>query len=135
SRGVVTAINRFFQLQIGLRALSQISNIAMGAMQRLGSMLTSIGRQAFSTVSFFENLRLSIETLTARDIAIAEDIPIDKAIEKSQEKVDFYLKSIEQLAVASPYNSQDIAMGFRVAQTYGFVGDEALALTQVATNL
>ena len=56
------------------------------------------------------------------------------AVSQSADEAQRLLEIFRLTAIQSPFNRDDIAQGFRLAQTFGFTTDQALGLTQIITD-
>lgn len=89
--------------------------------------LAAEGLQAFVT---YERLGMSLQTLTAREALNSGQVKtMTEAYAKAGPKAQELLGWIQKLAIQSPFNQDDVAQAFRMAQAYGFTTDEAKRLT------
>jgi tape measure domain-containing protein len=101
----------------GIRALSGLAQDAMGAFQA------------------HEQLSMSMSSLVAKELRAADStLTMEAALEKASERSEELLGWIQDLAIASPFDQQGVAMAFRTALAYNFTSEEAQHLTSTMIN-
>lgn len=116
-----------FVLGLGIEAFNALSR----AIQNLRAVAT----EGVQITQFFERLNISLETLTARDLA--RDGGYDKfsdALAAAKPLAAGLVLELEKLAVFSPFTTEGIATAFQTANTYGFTADQALRLTRALVD-
>jgi tape measure domain-containing protein len=99
--------------------------------ERLLAMPKQLATVAFEAVASYERLGLVLETLAAKEIRSADStLTLEQAMSKAKVQAQDTIQWVEKLAVESPFTSEGVAQAFRMAQAYGFTGDEAKRLTQ-----
>lgn len=112
-----------------------IGTAAVGALRTFISELRSIGREGLEVVRFYEQLQFSFQTLGAIELANLEGSDdVTQFLDEAGEAARGYLLVLQDLAIFSPFTTQDIATGNRLLQVYGFLKDEALALTELLVD-
>lgn len=120
---------------VGAFAGVTLAGVFKSAVSTGVSLFVDLWKEAYNAVAAHEKLTLAIETLTARELlntGQAENMA--EALGMADNKAQGLIKWIEELAVKSPFTSEDIAATFKLAQAYGFTSDEAQRLTQVLTD-
>ena len=136
ARGISTAIKRFISLQLTLRSLSVLSNIASNGFRQLSFQFQNLVQTGFTAAADFEGIALSINSAFAREEVQAgnfEDITV--ALEETRGVSEELLEKLRLLAIASPFNRSALADVFLAARNFGFAADTAEGLTQVMANL
>lgn len=120
---------------VGTFSGTTLSGLFQSAVSGGIDLLGSLSSQALEAVKSHESLTLALETLSARELLnTGQANSMAEALENADDRAQELLKWIEQLAVESPFATEDIANTFRLAQAYGFTSDEAQRLTQVLTD-
>lgn len=112
-----------------------LGNLASQAISRVTSGLVALGREALAAVGSYEMLSLSTEALVAKELRAADaTLSMEQALDQAAPRAQELLQWIEQLAIASPFSSEDVSSAFQLAQTYGFTGEQAQILTTAILN-
>lgn len=108
---------------------------AIGALAQLGSAFQSLGSDIFETLKFFERLTFSLETLFAiQGKQSGEFANVAEGLEASGQAAQEYLLWLQDLAIFSPFTTEQIATGNRLLQVYRFSAQEAAGLTQILVD-
>lgn len=121
-----TAVGAGFGAAIGTTAVRAVESF-IGALRRLSA-------GALETVKTFERLEFSLGTLAAIELANFAGTEVADQIDAGSEAARGYLEVMKQLAIFSPFTTEQIAEGNRLLQVYGFLGDEALRLTELLVD-
>ena len=96
----------------------------------LGQSLVAFGRSVLETVTFFEQMDLSIAFYTARSIQATDaTVSFSDALAIGEHEAQGLAVWLQRLAVASPFTTRDVATLFRTSQAYGLLRSEAERLT------
>lgn len=134
AKGTTSSLSRL-DVVVGSFAGTTLSGLFQSAVSGGIDLLGSLSSQALEAVKAHESLTLALETLTARELlSTGQADSMAEALGRADGRAQELLKWIEQLAVQSPFATEDIANTFRLAQAYGFTSTEAQRLTQVLTD-
>lgn len=112
-----------FGSALGFAALTQV-NAVINAVQRLGA-------EVISAVREFERLQFSMEAVFAVELVNQGQFnDMQSALGESEVLAQQYIRALEQLAIFSPFTTIQISNAFRLLNIYGFMREEALALTK-----
>lgn len=148
TNALTTALNKLTAAQA--RAIPQLNSfrtsftqgiaIGVGAQAvdmflRLGGAIRDFVSSTLGTVAFFERFNLTLEAVIAQQLKAADSsLTQAQAIEQAKRPALGYLKILEQMAILSPFNIEQVALGFRLATAFGFTTKEALRLTQAVVD-
>ena len=105
---------------------------AITALTQLGGALRSVGQDVFETLKFFEQLTFSLETMFAVQGKNAGEFEtVADGIGKTSDAAQEYLFWLQDLAIFSPFTTEQIATGDQLLQVYRFTAQEAAALTKL----
>lgn len=96
------------------------------AIRGIASAIADLPRSAVGAVASFEDMRASINALTAKEFlkaGLATDF--NDALTQTKGLAEDTLHWIEQLAIQSPFNTSDVQSAFQMAQSYGFLATAA----------
>lgn len=153
-------VNRLGNIQSGggLAALPSVANTATSALSGLGNVLGkiltiaggiitagvfrniaaelgNIVGAAFEAAASFQTLQIRLEGLRARQLRAADStLSVADSMEIASGQAAQYLNWVKNLALQTPFGTQDIAQLFTLAQAYNFTADEAAALTQAIVD-
>jgi len=134
SRAAIIAAKNTKILSTSLNTLSNAVNLNI-LFQQITGAITRFVSIGFDAAAQFEQLTLSIQNLTARELFDTGQFDTLKdAFNSAEEPAQELLKTIRTIAILSPFNANDIAQTFKLAQVYGFTRDNALAVTQAITD-
>ncbi len=112
---------------IGVAAASSIRSFT--------NSVVNLSKELIETLKFFESLQFSLETIIALNNSGAEaGFNMSEAIKKSNKEAQSYLLVLQDLAIYSPFTTQEIASANRTLQIYGMLHDEALGLTKLMVD-
>lgn len=112
-----------------------LGNLASQAVSKMVSGFINLGREGLAAVSGFEQLKLSVESLSAKEARTADStLSMADALAQAGPRAEELMAWIERLAIASPFSSEDVSAAFQQAQVYGFAASEAQVLTQSILN-
>ena len=98
--------------------------------------MTGLGKEVLGILKFFESLQFSLETTIALNMATAdESLSMADALTQTGDAAESYLLTLQDLAIFSPFTTEEIASGNRTLQIYGLMADEALGLTRLIVDL
>ena len=122
------------RLNSSFQALSGASNL-ISIFRDISNAIGNLIGRGFDAAADFEQLTLSIQNLTARELFSTGDFDsLGAAFNEAKMPAQELLTTIRAIAIQSPFNANDIAQTFKLAQVYGFARDNALALTQSITD-
>lgn len=108
---------------------------AIAALTQLGGIIRQVGQDVFDTLRFFEQLTFSLETLLAiQGKNSGEFQSVEEGLTKTGQAAQEYLLWLQQLAIFSPFTTEQIAQGNQILQTYRFTAQEAAGLTQILVD-
>lgn len=115
---------------VGAGAVAMGNLIAAGVQAGIGA-LTDLGREAMQSYANYERLEMSLQSLLAREMQ-NEDAALSmaEALDKSAESSKDLIKWVEDLAVISPFKSEDISNVMQLSMSFGATSNEAKQLTQ-----
>ena len=135
ARGITLAVKRFVSLQVALRALDRIGGTLNLVFSQLSHRLRSVVQEGFEAAATFENLRRQFTALSQRELVQSGQFDsLGAAAETAKAKAEELLETFRLMAFQSPFNRDDLAQVFGLAQTFGFAGEEGLALTQILVD-
>jgi len=109
---------------------------AVNSIQSFKNKLMGLGTEVLVILKFFESLQFSLETTIALNVATADSsITMAQAITQSGDAAKSYLLVLQDLAIFSPFTTEEIGQANRILQIYGIMADEALGLTRLITDL
>lgn len=121
--------------QVGgsLRRIGEIA-AGIGVAKAIGGMINSmrsLGAEAVTAYANYERLGMALESMVAREmVSTGQAGSMAEALGQSGERAQELLGWIEQLAIKSPFDQQQVADAFRTTLAYGFASDEAQRLNQ-----
>lgn len=127
ARGVGGSLRNIFEFAGGQLVADGIRNIA-------GS-LVDLGSQALDSYANLEGLHLSLQAMSALELVntgFTDDM--QAAFEMSTGRAEELFGWIRKLAIESPFETQDVANAFRLAQAYGFTSEQTKRLTQATVD-
>lgn len=102
------------------------ANMVAGAISSVRG-LTAEGLNAYAS---YERLGQSLTSLTAREIMnTGATKSMSEAYKLAEPRAQGLLKWTQQLAILSPFTQDEVAQAFRMAEAYGFNGEEAQRMT------
>jgi tape measure domain-containing protein len=108
---------------------SFIANMATQAVNGFMSSLVEVGQIAFDSYVSYERMGDQLQTMNASQIMAAGGATtMADALTMAQGPTEELMNWMTQLATISIYREEDIAMGLRTAQVFGFTRDEAAHL-------
>lgn len=112
-------------------ALRRVGEIGVNAMIGLGQSIAGAAGEALTAYASYERLGSSLQSLVAREIVSsggAKDLASAQGLAagKAQELLGW----VQQLAVQSPFEQEQVAKAFKTATAYGFVANSALTLQE-----
>lgn len=103
--------------------------------RRVLDIFVGMGREALGSVGAYEALTMSMSSLVSKEIRGADaTLSMDEAMEQATGRATELLAWIQQLAIASPFDQQGVALAFKTGLTYGFTSDQAQTLTETLVN-
>lgn len=122
---------RILSLVSAYKTLQVAGGLVTNVFNRLQFGLRSVLGSALESTIAFEKLQLSVSALTAREMVQAGGFEsMQQALPAANERAQELIVSLQQLAIISPFSVSDVQQAFTLAQAYGFLGDEALDLTE-----
>lgn len=138
AKGVTVAVTRLVNMQIAMRTLDVLSRAAATGFQFLSRAMTGLVGEAFNAAAEFQSLGRSISILMGREQMQMNPGMFKDVLEAAstvKDEADEVLKRFQLLAIQSPFQTKDIADGFRLAQVFGFTSKEAEKMTNVITDV
>lgn len=127
SRTVGDVIGRVFENAAGVA----LGGAILGGFRAIGDALLSIPQQAFGAISSFEQMRASINALTAKEYLKANIADsFTEALQVAKPAAEETIKWMEKLAIQSPFNASDVQAAYQLAQSYGFLGTAARSVEE-----
>ncbi len=126
-RSSSTAIGSFFRDAFAFAT----GGLIEGAIRGIGSAIASLPGSAVGAVASFEDMRASINALSAKEFlkaGLATDF--NDALTQTKGLAKDTLHWIEQLAIQSPFNAADVQHAFQMAQSYGFLATAASSVSE-----
>ena len=128
---ILSLTKRILALGVAIKTLQVAGNLLGNLFNTLRFTIGSAISTAIQATIQFEQLQLSIQSLTAAELVKGGEFgTIQEALPAATEAAKGLIASLQQLAIQSPFSIQDIQSGFVLAQSFGFAGDEALELTR-----
>lgn len=107
-----------------------LGSLAANGIQRAIGGFVNQARTALDVVSSHEKLTMSMNSLVAKEKMVAGEADnMTDALALAAPRAEELLGWVQQLAIASPFDQQGVAMAFRTALAYGFTSSEAQRLT------
>ncbi|MCB1711779.1 MAG: tape measure protein, partial [Candidatus Riesia sp.] len=135
--GIASATKKILAFVAAAKSLQVIGTV----FQRLNIAVQQFGRQiiggAFEATAEFEQLRLQIQSLLAKDfvkLGKAGSVKEALGLEELNTTFNETLAIIKKLAIESPFENVDITKIFQMAQSFGFMREEALDMTAILTD-
>lgn len=104
---------------------------ALTGLQNMAGFVQGIGQQALSTYAYTERLRMSLQSMTAKEFVqngqaanMAEGLAM--ATDRAKELEEW----VRKVAIASPFGREDVADALRMGMAYGFNSEQAQRLTE-----
>lgn len=109
--------------------------LAAGIFRRIAQEITGLVTAAFVGAAAFQTLQIRLEGLIARQLRNSDaTLTLSRSLEIAADKAQEYLRWVQDLALSSPFATQDVANIFSLAQAYDFTAEEAKKLTQSVTD-
>lgn len=107
----------------------------VNTLQRVAEAIANLGREALNSIRFFETFTVSVQSAIATQIRFKDNtISMTDALAQSVRPARAILRALEQLAVFSPFTTEQVGLAFRTATAYGFTAEQALNLTRVLVD-
>jgi tape measure domain-containing protein len=123
--------------QAGTTALGVFTGqVLFGAMQQVGQAFVGLGRDALQATVGWEQLRFSIESLTANELRAKDStLSVSDALNMAKEQAADTLKWIQDLAIVSPFPTETVAQVFGMQMRMGQTSDQAKTLTKALLDM
>lgn len=113
-----------------------LANIVTGAISQVTSEIANLGAQALNSAEQMQTLRISLETLAAREIMTAGGADnMTDALGLAGPMADYLMGRLRELSLVSPFEYKDILRVFRLNMAFGQTSDMALKLTKAITDV
>jgi tape measure domain-containing protein len=106
----------------------------VGVYRAISNELKELGREAFAAVSQFQNLKIQLQTLAARDFAREFGGTVGEALGKVSKQSEELLQWIRKIAVSTPFSVQTLAQAVAYGQAFGFTVAQSKRLTLATGN-
>lgn len=112
-----------------------IGAATIAALSQLGGAIRSVGDEIFDTLKFFEQLTFSLETMLAiQGKNAGEFATVAEGLTQTSQAAQEYLLWLQELAIFSPFTTEQIATGNQLLQVYRFTAQEAASLTKLLVD-
>jgi tape measure domain-containing protein len=132
------AVNTLGRLAVTMKSLEVVGGVVGNIFNRFAEQIKGTAVQGFEAVKSYELLHTNISVLLGKEAlgANPELFPnILAGADAMKEKATELLNTFGRLAIESPFERDDIAQGFKLAQVYGFNTDAAVRLTNAVTDV
>ena len=110
--------------------------LLFNAVQRVGTAITGLARDAMQSTVSWEQLRFSIENLVASELRQSNSsLTMSQAFDQASGKASELLRWIQQLGVPSPFTTEAVANVFQMQMKMWATSDQAKTLTEALTNM
>lgn len=117
------------------RANSIIYGILVADVFRyIGKEIRNLTQEAFGAVSVFQQLRIQMDTIAARDYAEAYGVTVPEALKKTSNQSKELLMWVRQIAVTTPFSVENLGQTLAMSKAYGFQTEEAKRLIIATGN-
>jgi tape measure domain-containing protein len=122
-------------------SLSSFAGIAAGLVSgaifyKIAQGISQISREALTATADWERMSLTMESLVARELRIADStLTMTDALALAGEKSQELLGWVQSLAINSPFDMEGVMTTYRQALAFGFTSDEGQQLTQVLVDM
>ncbi|GIW60737.1 MAG: hypothetical protein KatS3mg087_1803 [Patescibacteria group bacterium] len=126
-------------------AYSQIASTGVGvalgttavrAVEVFAQQIGQSGKAILENIKFFEALQFSIETTIALTKRQADStLTMADALAEASKEAESYLLFLQDLAIFSPFTTEEIGRANRTLQIYGILSDQAAGLTRLIVDL
>ena len=114
---------------------SFLGGLFLQTLNKVGRSIMGFGQQAVGVTVQYERLEMSMSSLVAKEIMMAEKTDdMTEALEMASPRAKELLKWIQELAIKSPFDQQGVAMAFKTAMAYGFTSSEAQKLAKASID-
>jgi len=109
--------------------------LAAGIFKKLAQEIGQLVGAAFRGAAGFQTLQIRLEGLAARQLRAADhSLTLAESLDIAAGAAKGYLKWVQDLSLASPFATADVAQVFSLAQAYDFTAEEAKKLTVSVTE-
>lgn len=121
-------------------SLQRIGEFALGgllasAIASIGNALEGLASRAFNSVANIQQLRVSLETLAAREIAAASGtMTVGEAMGQAVPMAQDLMAQLRDISLVSPFEYEDVASILRVNMAFGATSQTAMGLTKAILN-
>jgi len=113
-----------------------VGNVVTNALGAAWNMLGNFKDQAISAVSTMQDMKISLESLAAREILYAKGADdINTALEMGAPIAARMMEEIKKLSIDSPFHYSQVLSVFQMNMAFGMTSDMALKLTKSITDL
>lgn len=115
---------------------ASIGMAAVSAVNNLTNALSSLSTEIVQNIGFWERLGISAQFVNAEVLMAADaTLTMEQALNLAADSADGLISYIQELAILSPFTSQDIGVIYRTAIGFGLTKDAAEALLPLLTDL
>jgi len=117
----------------GLQRVAEFAagDLLAGGIRKIGQALFDLGRNAVSGTGELQNMRIALETLSAREAVLAGAFDtVEEAMRETAGTGSVLLDRLRELSIASPFEYEQIANTFRLNLAFGASSDAAADLAK-----
>jgi tape measure domain-containing protein len=110
--------------------------LLFNAVQRVGTAITGLARDAMQSTVSWEQLRFSLESLVATELRHSNSsLTMGQALQQAGGKASDLLQWIQKLAITSPFPTDTVASVFQMQMRMGATSGDAKTLTEALLNM
>lgn len=125
-RSVGDSLKRIFEIFAGLSLYNAIQNIV--------EAIKNMAAEVFEAVTAFQALEIRLNSILARDYSQAFGTSMQESLGATTAKTRELFNWMRKLAVTSPFDFEEIANVFTMAEAMGITGEMAKRLTAALIN-
>lgn len=132
------AVNTLGRLALTMKSLEVVGGVVGSLFNKFRSSIENTITGAIQATAAYENMFTSISILLGKEALQASPDLFPGVLAASKEmgeQATALLERFQLLAIASPFERDDIAQGFKTAQVYGFASDAAERLTNAVVDV
>lgn len=113
-----------------------IGNMAVQAVNAITGAIFNLGNQALSSAEEMQKLRISLESLAAREIMKSGGVTdMTQAFKEAGPVTENLMRQIRDLSLVSPFEYQDVIQVFRMNMAFGQTSETSIGLTKAILDM
>lgn len=137
ANGIAGATQKILAFAAAAKSLQLLGNVFQRISTAISQTTRNIVGAAFNATATFEQLTLQITSLLAKEfVRMGKAGTVQEALglDELNKTFDETLKVIKKLAIESPFDNTDVVKVYQMANSFGFMREEALDLTTILVD-